>query len=157
MKVKLLQIGKTQQSFLVEGIDFYEKRIKNYLSFSIETIPTVKQSASLPPDQLKQKEGEIILSKLRPDDRLILLDERGKTLSSIGFSEFIQGQMNQGQKQLVFVIGGAFGFSEEVYKKASYKISLSEMTFSHQLIRIVFMEQMYRAMTILNNHPYHHE
>jgi 23S rRNA (pseudouridine1915-N3)-methyltransferase len=86
-----------------------------------------------------------------------LLDERGKTFSSIGFSEFIQGQMNQGQKQLVFVIGGAFGFSEEVYKKASYKISLSEMTFSHQLIRIVFMEQMYRAMTILNNHPYHHE
>ena len=88
---------------------------------------------------------------------MILLDERGKIFSSIGFSEFIQGQMNQGQKQLVFVIGGAYGFSEEVYKKASYKISLSEMTFSHQLIRIVFMEQMYRAMTILNNHPYHHE
>ncbi|MFZ4753774.1 MAG: 23S rRNA (pseudouridine(1915)-N(3))-methyltransferase RlmH [Chitinophagaceae bacterium] len=117
----------------------------------------MKQAASLPPDQLKQKEGELILSKLRPDDRLILLDERGKIFSSIGFSEFIQGQMNQGQKQLVFVIGGAYGFSEEVYKKASYKISLSEMTFSHQLIRIVFMEQMYRAMTILNNHPYHHE
>ena len=157
MKVKLLQIGKTQQSFLIEGIDFYEKRIKNYLSFSIETTANLKQAASLPPDQLKQKEGELILSKLRPDDRLILLDERGKTFSSIGFSEFIHGQMNQGQKQLVFVIGGAFGFSEEVYKKASYKISLSEMTFSHQLIRIVFMEQMYRAMTILNNHPYHHE
>ena len=157
MKVKLLQIGKTQQSYLVEGIGYYENRIKNYLSFTIETIPTLKQAASLPSEQLKQKEGELILSKLRPDDRLILLDERGKTFSSSGFSEFIQGQMNQGQKQLVFVIGGAYGFSDEVYKKASYKISLSEMTFSHQLIRIVFMEQMYRAMTILNNHPYHHE
>ena len=157
MKVKLLQIGKTQQGYLVQGIEFYEQRIKNYISFSMETIPTLKQAASLTADQLKIKEGELILSKLRPDDRLILLDERGKSMTSVGFSEFLQGQMNQGHKQLVFVIGGAFGFSEAVYKKAMFQISLSDMTFSHQVIRLLFMEQMYRAMTILNNHPYHHE
>jgi 23S rRNA (pseudouridine1915-N3)-methyltransferase len=157
MKVKLLQIGKTQQGYLVQGIEFYEQRIKNYLSFSVETIPALKQASSLSAEQLKVKEGEIILSKLKPDDRLVLLDEKGKSFTSVGFADFLQGQMNQGQKQLVFVIGGAYGFSEAVYKKAMYKISLSEMTFSHQLIRVLFMEQMYRAMTILNNHPYHHE
>ncbi len=157
MKIKLLQIGKTQQGYLVQGIEFYEQRIKNYLPFSIETIPSLKQAASLSADQLKLKEGELILSKIKPDDRLILLDERGKSYPSTGFADFIQGQMNQGQKQLVFVIGGAFGFSEAVYRKAAHQLSLSDMTFSHQLIRLLFLEQMYRAMTILNNHPYHHE
>jgi 23S rRNA (pseudouridine1915-N3)-methyltransferase len=157
MKVKLLQIGKTQQGYLVQGIEFYEQRIKNYLPFTIETIPALKQAASLSADQLKLKEGELILSKLKLDDRLILLDERGKSFHSVGFADYIQGQMNQGQKQLVFLIGGAYGFSEAVYRKASYQISLSDMTFSHQLIRLVFLEQLYRAMTILNNHPYHHE
>jgi len=155
MKIKLLQIGKTQQGYLVQGIEFYEQRLKNYISFSVETIPSVKQSASA--DQLKIKEGDLILARLKPDDRLVLLDERGKTFNSPGFADFLQGQMNQSVKQLVIVVGGAFGFSDAVYKKASFQISLSGMTFSHQLIRLIFMEQLYRAMTILNNHPYHHE
>jgi 23S rRNA (pseudouridine1915-N3)-methyltransferase len=155
MKIKLIQIGKTQQGYLVQGIEFYEQRLKNYISFGVETIPSIKQVVST--DQLKVKEGELILAKLKPEDRLVLLDERGKAFSSVGFADFLQVQMNQSIKQLVVVIGGAFGFSESVYKRANSVISLSEMTFSHQLIRLLFMEQLYRAMTILNNHPYHHD
>jgi 23S rRNA (pseudouridine1915-N3)-methyltransferase len=155
MKIKLIQIGKTQQGYLVQGIEFYEQRLKNYISFGVETIPAIKQVVST--DQLKVKEGELILAKLKQEDRLVLLDERGKAFSSVGFADFLQVQMNQSIKQLVVVIGGAFGFSESVYKRANSVISLSEMTFSHQLIRLLFMEQLYRAMTILNNHPYHHD
>jgi len=155
MKIKLIQIGKTQQGYLVQGIEFYEQRLKNYIAYSVETIQAIKQAGSA--DQLKVREGDLILAKLKPGDKLILLDERGKTYNSVGFSDFLQVQMNQSTKQMVVVIGGAFGFSESVYKRANSMISLSEMTFSHQLIRLIFMEQLYRAMTILHNHPYHHE
>jgi 23S rRNA (pseudouridine1915-N3)-methyltransferase len=155
MKIKLIQIGKTHQSYLVQGIETYDQRLKNYISFQAETIPAIKQVLSI--DQLKTKEGDLILAKLKPDDRLVLLDERGKSFSSVGFADFLQLQMNQSARQLVIVIGGAYGFSEPVYKRANSLISLSEMTFSHQLIRLIFMEQLYRAMTILHNHPYHHE
>ena len=155
MKIKLIQIGKTQQGYLVQGIEFYEQRLKNYIAYSVETIQAIKQAGSA--DHLKVREGDLILAKLKPGDKLILLDERGKTYNSVGFSDFLQVQMNQSTKQMVVVIGGAFGFSESVYKRANSMISLSEMTFSHQLIRLIFMEQLYRAMTILHNHPYHHE
>lgn len=157
MKIRLLQVGKTQEGYLIKGIEFYENRVKNYLPFSIETIPAVKLPAGSTALQLKLREGEQILSRLQAGDRLVLLDERGKSYHSVGFSEFIQQQMNQGPKALVFVIGGAYGFSDAVYGKADHRLSLSEMTFSHQLIRLIFMEQLYRAMTILHNHPYHHD
>jgi len=157
MKIKMLQIGKTQHEYLSNGIGQFEKRLRNYVTFTNEVIPVVKMPLSAGADQLKLKEGELILSRLRADDKLILLDERGKSFNSLQFSEFLQQQMNQGIKQIVFVIGGAYGFSPAVYEKASDKVSLSAMTFSHQLIRLIFMEQLYRGMTILNNHPYHNE
>lgn len=153
----LIQVGKTHASYLREGIDEYEKRIRPYITFSTETLPGLKQAGSMTTEQVKQKEGEQILSKLKPDDYLVLLDERGKHLSSIEFAGKIQHWMNAGTRQVVFVIGGAFGFSEEVYKRAQEQVSLSKMTFSHQLIRLVFAEQIYRAFAIINRHPYHHE
>lgn len=157
MKIKLLQIGKTQPEYLVEGVALFENRIRNYIGFSSEIIPALKLPGSAGPELIKQKEGELILSKLKSDDRMILLDEKGKMFGSVEFADFLQKQMNQGIRQIVFVIGGAYGFSAEVYEKAAFKISLSPMTFSHQMIRLLFLEQLYRAMTIQNNHPYHNE
>ena len=157
MKIKLLQIGKTSENYIQKGIEEYSNRIKNYIPFEIETIPYLKNSNSFSPDLLKQKEGELILHKVKKEDILILLDENGKTYHSKGFSNYLQQQMNTGNKQLIFLIGGAFGFSEDVYKRANGKIALSAMTFSHQLIRIVFMEQLYRGFSIIHHHPYHHE
>jgi 23S rRNA (pseudouridine1915-N3)-methyltransferase len=157
MKVKILTIGKTSFPALVEMENEYQKRLKHYIPLERLDLPDVKNARSLSHEQIKVKEGELFLTKINDDDTLVLLDEHGKLMDSVGFSNFIGSRQDSSTKSLVFCIGGAFGFSEEVYKKASYKISLSEMTFSHQLIRIVFMEQMYRAMTILNNHPYHHE
>lgn len=157
MKIKLLQIGKTNDEYLLRGIDEYCARIKNYVPFEIETIPYLKNSNSFSSELVKQKEGELILQKIKKEDILILLDENGKTYSSKGFATFLQQQMNTGNKQLIFLIGGAYGFSSDVYERANGKISLSSMTFSHQIIRIIFIEQLYRGFTIIHHHPYHHE
>lgn len=157
MKIKLLAIGKTDDKNLQTLIDSYQLRLKHYINFEIEIIPDIKNVKNLSESQQKEKEGILILKKLAPADTLILLDEKGKEYRSIEFSKFLQKKMNAGIKQLVFVIGGPYGFSETIYKKAAGKISLSKMTFSHQMIRLFVTEQIYRAFTILKNEPYHHE
>jgi len=157
MKIKLLAIGKTDDKNLQVLINTYEKRLKHYIKFELEIIPDIKNVKNLSIKLQKEKEGELILKKLQPTDNLVLLDEKGKEFRSIEFSSFLQKKMNTGVKQVVFVIGGPYGFSEKVYKKAVGKISLSKMTFSHQMIRLFFVEQLYRAFTILKNEPYHHE
>ena len=156
MTIKLVAIGKTDAENLQALIDDYIKRLGFYIKFSIEIIPDIKNAKNLSEDQQKQREGELILSKLHATDVLVLLDENGKQMDSVNFSEYLQKHMNSGIKQLVFVIGGPFGFSEEIYKKANGKLSLSKMTFSHQMIRLFFIEQLYRGFTILRNEPYHH-
>ncbi|MCT4602892.1 MAG: 23S rRNA (pseudouridine(1915)-N(3))-methyltransferase RlmH [Marinifilum sp.] len=156
MKATLLVIGKTDKDFVKKGIDEYQKRLVHYLPFEFKIIPDLKNTRNLSENQQKQKEGELILEKLKPTDTLVLLDENGKEFSSVGFSKFMEQKMIGGTKNLVFVIGGPYGFSEEVYKKAQGKVSLSKMTFSHQMIRMIFIEQLYRAMTIIKGEPYHH-
>ncbi|WP_343636882.1 23S rRNA (pseudouridine(1915)-N(3))-methyltransferase RlmH [Fluviicola sp.] len=157
MQVTLLCIGKTGKKFLEEGEQEYLKRLRHYISFQLQIIPDIKQAKSLSQSQIKQREGELILEKINPTDTLILLDEKGKEFSSMDFSAYLQDQFNRGGKHIYFVVGGPYGFSEEVYQRANGKISLSQMTFSHQMIRLFFIEQVYRAMTILRNEPYHHQ
>ncbi|TDY11919.1 MULTISPECIES: 23S rRNA (pseudouridine(1915)-N(3))-methyltransferase RlmH [Flavobacteriaceae] len=156
MTIKLLAIGKTDSKALQSLIDEYTKRLGFYIKFELEIIPDIKNSKNLSETQQKQKEGELILNKLNPTDVLILLDEKGKQLNSVAFANYLQKHMNSGIKQLVFVIGGPYGFSEEVYSKAAGKLSLSKMTFSHQMVRLFMVEQLYRGFTILRNEPYHH-
>jgi len=156
MNIKLIAIGKTDNEALKSLILEYQKRLSFYISFDFECIPDLKNSKNLSESQQKEKEGELILSKLSASDYLVILDENGKTFSSENYALFLQKKMNMGLKTLAFVIGGPYGFSEEVYKRANEKLSLSEMTFSHQMIRLFFIEQTYRAMTILKNEPYHH-
>ena len=156
MTIKLLAIGKTDSRSLLQLISEYENRLKHYVKFELEIIPDIKNVKNLPEKQQKEKEGEAILKKLNPIDTLILLDENGKQYSSVDFSDFLQGKMNSGTRQLVLVIGGPYGFSDALYQKAEGKISLSKMTFSHQMIRLFIVEQLYRAFTILRNEPYHH-
>lgn len=157
MNIRLLAIGKTDNKSLQTLIDDYTKRLSFYIKFDLEIIPDIKNVKNLSEAQQKEKEGELILSKLAATDQLILLDENGTTFSSMGFSEYLQKKMNSGLKTLVFVIGGPYGFSKEVYKKAQGKISLSAMTFSHQMVRLFVIEQLYRGFTILRNEPYHHQ
>ena len=157
MTIKLLAIGKTDSSELQELIDVYEKRLQHYVNFEIEIIPDLKKTKNLSEEQQKNKEGELILKKLSPTDNLILFDEKGKQFTSVEYSQYLQKKMNSGIKQLVFLIGGPYGFSNEVYAKAAGKISLSKMTFSHQMVRLFITEQVYRAFTILKNEPYHHQ
>jgi 23S rRNA (pseudouridine1915-N3)-methyltransferase len=145
-----------QQSVAVT-IDDYTKRLSFYIKFDLEIIPDIKNVKNLSESQQKEKEGELILAKLAATDQLILLDENGTTFSSVGFSDYLQKKMNSGAKTIVFVIGGPYGFSDEVYQKAQGKISLSLMTFSHQMVRLFFIEQLYRGFTILRNEPYHHQ
>tara|TARA_R100001369_G_scaffold49261_1_gene75862 strand:- start:17834 stop:18307 length:474 start_codon:yes stop_codon:yes gene_type:complete len=156
MTIKLLGIGKTDDKTLQNLTDVYVKRLQFYNKFEIELIPDIKNIKNLDENQQKQKEGDLILNKLSSSDFVVLLDENGKQLSSIGFSEFIQKRFNSGLKQVIFIIGGPYGFSEDVYNRADTKISLSKMTFSHQMVRLFFTEQLYRAFTILKNEPYHH-
>jgi 23S rRNA (pseudouridine1915-N3)-methyltransferase len=156
MTIKLIAIGKTDNKELQQLMDVYQKRLGFYIKFDLDIIPDIKQAKSLSEDQQKQKEGELILSKLSVTDVLILLDENGKQLDSVDFSDYLQKHMNSGIKQLVFVIGGPYGFSQEVYNKAQGTLSLSKMTFSHQMVRLFFIEQLYRGFTILKNEPYHH-
>lgn len=156
MNIKLIAIGKTDNKNLQALIDEYTKRLGFYVKFELEIIPDIKNVKNLSESEQKTKEGQLILSKLTPTDQLILLDENGKEFNSVGFSDFLQKKMNSGIKTLVFVIGGPYGFSEEVYRKAQGKVSLSQMTFSHQMVRLFVIEQIYRGFTILNNEPYHH-
>ena len=157
MKIKLLAIGKTDDKHLIELIKMYENRLKHYIKFELDIIPDIKNAKNLSENQQKEKEGELILNKLQPTDQLILLDDKGKQFTSMEFSKYLQKKMNSGIKQLVLVIGGPYGFSDAVYKKAQGKLSLSKMTFSHQMIRLFIIEQIYRGFTILRNEPYHHE
>ena len=157
MNIKILTIGKTDNKALQSLIDDYTKRLSFYIKFDLEIIPDIKNVKNLSESQQKEKEGELILAKLTSTDQLILLDEKGTTFSSVSFSDYLQKKMNTGTKTLVFVIGGPYGFSDEVYQKAQGKISLSLMTFSHQMVRLFFIEQLYRGFTILKNEPYHHQ
>jgi 23S rRNA (pseudouridine1915-N3)-methyltransferase len=156
MKITLVLNGKTEDDYLIKGVSIYEQRLKHYISFETIVFPALKNTKALSIEQQKQKEGELLLKQIQSSDRLILLDEGGKEYNSVQFSDYIQQQMNSGIKNVVFVVGGPYGFSEEVYKRANGKISLSKMTFSHQMVRLFFVEQLYRAMTILKNEPYHH-
>lgn len=156
MKIKLFAIGKTDVKQLESLITDYTKRLGHYIKFDFEIIPDIKNSKNLSESLQKEKEGKTILNKLNNSDTLILLDENGKHYDSVQFSDFLQKHMNSGIKQLVFVIGGPYGFSTELYNRANGKLSLSKMTFSHQMIRLFFIEQLYRGFTILRNEPYHH-
>jgi 23S rRNA (pseudouridine1915-N3)-methyltransferase len=156
MKIRLLQLGKTSESFIDEGCKHFEKRIKGFISFEVETISTLKIKIS-DPEGLKKKESELILSALHQDEIAILLDEKGKNPTSREFAAELQHHFNSGKKRITFIIGGAFGFGEDVYKAVPQKLSISKMTFSHQLIRVIALEQIYRALSILHNHPYHND
>ncbi len=155
MKIKLIAIGKTSDTWAKEAIGVFEKRLKHYCTFEMLELP-LAGNAGRTAEQIKESEGTLLLSKLNTGDRLILLDENGKSLTSVGFSEWIQQQQLSGVKNLVFVIGGPYGFSEAVYKTAFAKLSLSPMTFTHQMVRLFFTEQLYRAFTILKGEKYHH-
>lgn len=157
MKIKLICIGKTGKGFLVDGENEYLGRLKHYINFERVEISDLKNAKKLTVDQIKQLEGKEILSKISAVDQLVLLDDKGKEFTSVKFSEYIQSKFNQGGKALTFVVGGAYGFSQEVYDRSDSLLSLSKMTFSHQMIRMIFTEQLYRAMTILKGEPYHHE
>ena len=157
MKITLLLVGKTTEEYLNTGISVYVKRIVHYLPFEIIELTALKSKGKITPAQQKEAEADIILKHINKSDRVILLDEKGKEKSSAEFADFLNHQMNSGIKNLFFVVGGPYGFSEQVYSKAYSTISLSKMTFSHQLVRLVFVEQLYRAFTILKNEPYHHE
>lgn len=158
MKIRLIQVGKTDDSWLREGINTYEKRITHYIPFSTVTIPSPKFQKQTAISQMKKKEAELILGQLGPRDQVILLDEKGKEFRSVEFARILQQQVdNPGIPELVFIIGGPFGFDEQIYQRANSLMSLSKMTFSHQMIRLLFTEQLYRAMSILKAEPYHHE
>jgi 23S rRNA (pseudouridine1915-N3)-methyltransferase len=157
MKITFLVVGKTENSYLKEGIDDYEKRLKHYVNFKIIALPNIKSNKKTSPEWLKNKEGEEIIKNFSKSSYKVLLDERGETFSSTAFADFIQKKMNQGLTELIFTVGGAYGFGKQVYEQADMQISLSKMTFSHQMIRLIFVEQLYRAFTIIKNEPYHNE
>jgi 23S rRNA (pseudouridine1915-N3)-methyltransferase len=157
MNIRLIAIGKTDNKSLQQLIDDYQKRLSHYIKFDLEIIPDIRNVKNLSEAQQKEKEGEQILAKIATSDQLLLLDENGKSYSSVGFSDELQKKMNSGVKTLVYVIGGPYGFSDTVYNRANGKVSLSAMTFSHQMVRLFFIEQLYRAFTILRNEPYHHQ
>lgn len=157
MKIKLILIGKDDADVFNEALKEYVKKINFYISFEIIAIPYLKNSKSLSVKEQKKKEGELLLSKIAPNDFVVLLDEHGKSLSSKGFSDLFQQHFLNGTKNLVFIIGGAYGFSPELYSRKNDDLSLSKMTFPHIMTRVIFAEQLYRAFTILKNEPYHHE
>jgi len=156
LTIRLIAIGKTDNKNLQVLIEDYKKRLKHYVKFQLEILPDIKNTKHLSEIQQKEKEGDLILSKVEHSEVLILLDENGKQMHSLAFSNYLQKHMNSGLKSLVFVIGGPYGFSEAVYKRANGKLGLSKMTFSHQMVRLFFIEQLYRGFTILRNEPYHH-
>ena len=155
MKIELWYIGKTSFPYLREGIPIYEKRLQRYIGFEKVLIPDVKHAKNMNPSVLKDKEGQLVLKKLKKDDHLILLDEKGKEFTSEGLAVFLEKKLEFSSKRLIFLIGGAYGFSQEIYQRSNSKIALSKMTFSHQMIRLFAIEQLYRAMTIIKGDPYH--
>lgn len=157
MQITLIAIGKTDNPDLERLIAIYEKRLQHYIKFQLQVVPDIKNSKNLSEAQQKEKEGELILGQIQNSDVLILLDEKGKQYTSMEFSQFLQKKMNSGIKNLVLVIGGPYGFSDAVYQRSNGKISMSKMTFSHQMVRLFFVEQLYRGFTILRNEPYHHQ
>ena len=157
MDVKLVTVGKTDVRWVKEGLDLYVSRLRHYVPFSLVEIPQLKNVSALTEEQIKEREGELILRQLNPGDAVYLLDEHGREYRSVDWAEWLGNRLARGGKALVFVIGGAYGFSEAVYARAEGKVSLSRMTFSHQMVRTIFAEQLYRAFTILRGEPYHHE
>jgi 23S rRNA (pseudouridine1915-N3)-methyltransferase len=157
MKTVLLVVGRTVEKHFVTAIDDYVQRTKRYTAFDMEVIPELKNTKSLSFEQQKEREGELICKAIQPGDVVVLLDEHGREMRSVEFADYMERKMNTVNKRLVFVIGGPYGFSQRVYDMAAEKISMSKMTFSHQMIRLIFVEQIYRAMTIINGGPYHHE
>ena len=157
MEIELLTVGKTTIKFVNEGIEEYTKRLKHYLTYRITSLPDLKKSASLSAERQKEAEGEQILKSVQTGDYVVLLDERGREYSSVEFAGFLEKQMVAGRKKVVFVVGGPYGFSKTVYERADGKLSLSRMTFNHEMVRLFFTEQVYRGMTILRGEPYHHE
>ena len=155
MRITLIETGKTRDPFIREGVELFRRRVIHYVPFQIETLPDLKKTRNLTMKEVQEKEGQILLKRLKPADFMILLDERGKEFHSISFAEYLNGLEGR-VNHLLFVIGGPYGFSDEVYKRANASLSLSKMTFSHQLVRVIFMEQLYRAFTILKGEPYHH-
>ena len=156
MEITLMAVGRTTIGYVREGIAEYAGRLKHYVPFTFVEIPDLRNTRSLSEDRQKEEEGKLILSRLQASDYVVLLDERGKEFSSVEFSDFLQKQMLSGRKRLVFIIGGPYGFSADVYSRGDYKLSLSKMTFNHEMVRLFFTEQIYRAFTILRGEPYHH-
>lgn len=157
MKIILLVVGKSTDSNLIKLQEEYQNRLKYYIPFDMQVIPELKNTKNLSISEQTEKEADLILKQLENSDEVVLLDEKGKQYTSMGFSEFLSKKMLASHKRMIFVVGGPYGFSERVYQRANGKISLSSMTFSHQMIRVIFVEQVYRAMTILKGEPYHHE
>lgn len=157
MNIKLIVVAKTDEQYLRDGIDVYVKRLRHYVNFEMVVIPALKDLRNASADEVKEREAAVLLRHLEKADAVVLLDEHGVEYTSVGFSKYLQKQMNAGIRTLAFVVGGAFGFSPKVYERANGKLSLSQMTFSHQMIRLLFVEQLYRAFTILNHEPYHNE
>lgn len=157
MKITLLTVGKTDKDWVKQGLEIYVSRLKHYIPFAMVEIPELKNVSALSKDQIKVREGELILKNIRPTDDVVLLDEHGKEYTSVELARSIQEKISYIGKDIVFIIGGAYGFSPDVYSRANSKISLSKMTFSHQMVRAIFAEQLYRAFTIMKGEPYHHE
>jgi len=157
MKITLLTVGKTDVPWVKEGIDLYASRLKHYTAFSITEIPQLKNVSALSKEEIKNREGELILKNIQKDDRVILLDEHGKEYSSMELAAKLKERLIRANNDTIFVVGGAYGFSQKVYDRANGLISLSKMTFSHQMVRAIFAEQLYRAFTIIKGEPYHHE
>ena len=157
MRITLLTVGKTDVRWVRDSLDLYASRLVHYVQFQIVEIPELKNVSALSRDQIKEKEGELILGNVRPSDEVILLDEHGREFRSVEFATMLSDKLSRGSRNLVFVIGGAYGFNPDVYSRADSKISLSKMTFSHQMVRTIFAEQLYRAFTIMKGEPYHHE
>lgn len=157
MKMTLLAMGQTERNWIKDGLDIYTSRLSHYVQFSVKEIPELKNVSALSPEQIKAKEGELIMKSVRSTDDVILLDEHGKEYSSMEWASVIEKKIGNSSRDLVFVIGGPYGFSRQVYERCNGKVSLSRMTFSHQMARVIFTEQLYRAFTIIKGQPYHHE
>lgn len=157
MVIELIVVGRTTSNYLEVGIEEYIKRLKHYARFTIHVIPELKSAKSMREAQIRQSEGELIMNRISSSDRVVLLDDKGWMASSELMAEWLQGTMNRSVRRLVFVVGGAYGFSEDLYRRADEKLSLSSLTFSHQMVRLIFVEQLYRCFTILNHEPYHHK
>jgi len=157
MRITLLTVGKTDIAWVKAGLDMYVSRISHYVPFVTDEIPELKNVASLSREQIKEKEGALLLRHVKPSDYVVLLDEHGRKFRSLEFASWLEDRMSRAGANIIFIIGGAYGFSDEVYSRADFRISLSDMTFSHQMVRTIFAEQLYRAFTIIRGEPYHHE